>query len=60
MDKTLNECVRSMRIHIGLLKTFWDIVNTIIYLINKGISVLLNCRIPKKVWSDKKGKLFFF
>ena len=35
MNRTLNECVRSMRLHVGLPKTFWaDAVNTAAYPIN--------------------------
>ena len=34
MNKTLNECARSMRLHAGLPKTFWtDAVSTAAYLI---------------------------
>ena len=29
MNRTLNECARSMRLYAGLLKTFWaDVVST--------------------------------
>ena len=35
MNKTLNECARSMRLHAGLPKTFWaDAVSIAAYLIN--------------------------
>ena len=35
MNKTLNERARSMRLHAGLLKTFWvNAVKTVAYLIN--------------------------
>ena len=37
MNKTLNECARSMRLHIGLSKTSWiDAISTAAYLINRG------------------------
>ena len=40
MNKTLNECARSMRLHAGLPKTFWaDAVSITAYLINRGPSV---------------------
>ena len=40
MNRTLNERVRSMRLHAGLPKTFWaDAVSTVAYLINRGLSV---------------------
>ena len=35
INRTLNEHARSMRLHAGLLKTFWaDAVSTAAYLIN--------------------------
>ena len=35
MNRTLNECARNMRLHAGLLKTFWtDAVSTTTHLIN--------------------------
>ena len=35
MNRTFNECARSMRLHVGLPKTFWaDAVSTAAYLIN--------------------------
>ena len=35
MNRTLNECARSMRLHAGLPKTFWaDTISTATYLIN--------------------------
>ena len=35
MNRTLNECLRSMRLHAGLPKTFWaDAVSIAAYLIN--------------------------
>ena len=46
MNMTILERARCMQIHIGLLKQFWtDAVNTIVYLINKGLLVSLNCEI---------------
>ena len=49
-----------MRIHVGLLKTFWvDAINIVTYLINRGSSIPLDCRIPKEVWSSKKINLSF-
>ena len=53
MNMTLIKCARSMRIHVGLLKTFLaDAVNT--YLINRDLSIPLDCRISEEVWSSKK------
>ena len=60
MNMTLNERVRSMRVHVGLLKTFWaDAVNTTGYLITRGLSVRLDCRISEEVQSGKKVNLSF-
>ena len=60
MNMTLNERARSMRIHVGLLKTFWaDAVNATGYLINRGLSVPLDCRISEEVWRGKNVNLSF-
>jgi len=57
MNRTLNECARSMRLHARLPKTFWaDAVSTIAYLINRGPSVPMEFRITKEVWSGKEVK----
>jgi transposase InsO family protein len=43
MNRTLNEHARSMRLHVGLPKTFKaDAVSTVAYLINQGPSVPLS------------------
>ena len=50
MNKTLNECTRSMRLYAGLLKIFWaDIVSTVAYLINRGPLVPMVFRLLEKV-----------
>ncbi|RVW49829.1 Retrovirus-related Pol polyprotein from transposon TNT 1-94 [Vitis vinifera] len=50
MNRILNERARSMRLHTGLPKTFWaDAVSTVVYLINRGLSVPMEFRLPKKV-----------
>ena len=50
MNMTLNERARSMRLHAGLPKMFWaDAVNTAAYLINRGPSAPLDCKIPEEV-----------
>ena len=57
MNKTLNERARSMRLHAGLPKTFWaDAVSTAAYLINRGLSVPMEFRLPEEVWSGKEVK----
>ncbi|KAL6333534.1 hypothetical protein AAG906_028719 [Vitis piasezkii] len=49
MNRTLNECARSMRLHVGLPKTFWaDVVSTTAYLINRGPSVPMEFRLPEE------------
>ncbi|RVX02202.1 Retrovirus-related Pol polyprotein from transposon TNT 1-94 [Vitis vinifera] len=50
MNRTLNERARSMRLHVGLPKTFWaDAVSTAAYLINRGPSVPMEFRLPEEV-----------
>ena len=50
MNRSLNERARSMRLHAGLLKTFWaDAVSTVAYLINRGPSVPMEFRLPEEV-----------
>ena len=57
MNRTLNECARSMRIHCGLPKTLWaDAVSTVAYLINRGPSVPLGFKILEEVWIRKELK----
>jgi len=58
MNMTILERARSIRIHTGLLKHFWaDVVNTVMYLINRGPSVTLNCGIPEEAWTGKEVNL---
>lgn len=60
MNRTLNERARSMRLHAGLPEIFWaDAVSTAAYLINRGPSVPLDCRIPEEVWSGKEVNLSY-
>ena len=57
INRTLNERARSMRLHVGLLKTFWaNVISTVAYLINRGPSVPMEFRLPKEVWSGKEVK----
>ena len=50
MNKTLNECARSMRLHVGLPKLFWaDTISTAAYLINQGPSVPMVFRLLEEV-----------
>jgi hypothetical protein len=51
---TIMERARSMRFHAGLTLQFWvDIVDTIIYLINKGPSIYLDGGILEEAWTCK-------
>ena len=57
INRTLNERARSMRLHVGLLKTLWaNVISTVAYLINRGPSVPMEFRLPKEVWSSKEVK----
>ena len=50
MNKTRNECARSMRLHARLPKTFWaNVVSTATYLINRGPSVPMEFRLLEEV-----------
>ncbi|GJY31667.1 retrovirus-related pol polyprotein from transposon TNT 1-94 [Tanacetum coccineum] len=58
MNQTLNGRAKSMRLHLGLQKMFWeDSVNTVAYLINRGPSVPLGFKIPKEEWQGKEVSL---
>ncbi|KAE8695397.1 Pathoproteinsis-related thaumatin superfamily protein [Hibiscus syriacus] len=60
MNRTLNECARSMRIHPSLPKLLWaEAINTSAYLINRGPSVPLDGGIPEEVWSKKEINLSY-
>ena len=51
------ECTKSMRLHVGLPLNMWvEVINTIVYLINRGPSNPLGCGIPKEAWTSKKLK----
>ena len=57
MNRTLNECARSMRLHARLLKRFWaDAVSTTAYLINQEPSVPMEFKLLEEVWSGKEVK----
>lgn len=58
MNRILNERAKSMRLHAGLLKTFWaDAVSTTTYLINRGPSVSLGFKIHEEEWQEKEVNL---
>jgi hypothetical protein len=55
------ECARSMRLHVGLPLQFRsDVVDTVVYLINRGPSSSLDGRILEEEWIGKKVNYFFF
>ena len=46
-----------MRLHVALPKTLWaDVVSIAAYLINRGLLVPMEFKIPKEVWSCKEVK----
>lgn len=49
---------RNLRLHVGLPKQFWaESINTMVYLINRSQSVLLNEGLLEKTWSEKMVSL---
>jgi hypothetical protein len=59
MNMTIMECVRSRRLHVGFPLQFWeDVVDIVVYLINKGPSIYLDSGIPDKEWIGKKVNIF--
>ena len=60
MNRTIIEHARSMRLHIGLPLHMWvEVVNTIVYLINRGPSTPLGCGILEESWTSKKVSYYF-
>ena len=60
MNKTIMEHARSMRFHARLTLQFWVyVVDTTIYLINRGPSSDLNGGIPEEAWIGKKVNYSF-
>ena len=60
MNRTIMDCARSMRLHVGLALYMWEeVFNTIVYLINRGPSTPLGCGIPKEAWTGKKVSYSF-
>ena len=54
MNGTIMEHARCMRLHVGFPLQFWaDVVDTVVYLINKGPSSYLDGGIPKDAWIGK-------
>jgi hypothetical protein len=60
MNRTIMEHARSMRLHAGFPLQFWvDVVDIVVYLINKGPSSSLDGRIPEEEWTGKKVNYSF-
>ena len=59
-DENTCNCIWSMRLHVGLSLHFWtEVVNTAIYLINRGPSTPLDGGIPQEAWTGKKVNYSF-
>ena len=60
MNKTIMERARCMRLHARLPLQFWaDVVNTVVYLINREPSSALDGGIPEEAWTSKQVKYSF-
>jgi hypothetical protein len=60
MNRTIMERARSMRLHAGFPLQLWvDAVDTVVYLINRGPSSSLDCRILEEEWTGKKVNYSF-
>ena len=60
MNITMMERARCMRLHAGLpLQFLDDVVDTVVYLINKGSSSTLDDGIPEEAWTGKEVNYSF-
>ena len=60
MNRTIMERARSMRLHVDLPLQFWvDVVDIVVYLINRGTSRYLDGGIPEDAWTGKRVNYFF-
>ena len=54
MNRTIMEHGRCMRLHARFPLQFWaDVVNTTVYLINRGPSSALDGGIPEEAWTGE-------
>jgi hypothetical protein len=54
------EHARSMRLHAGLTLQLWvDVVDIVVYLINRGPLSSLDGRIPEEAWTKKNVNYSF-
>ena len=55
MNRMIMERAKCMRFHAGFPLQFWvDVVNTIVFLINRGPSSALDGGIPEEAWTRKR------
>ena len=60
MNRPIMEHARCMRLHVELPLQFWaDVVNIVVYLINRGPSSALDGGIPEEAWTGKHVKYSF-
>jgi transposase InsO family protein len=60
MNNDIMEHERSMRLHAGFSLQFWvNVVDIVVYLINKGPSSSLDGGIPEEEWTCKKVNYSF-
>jgi Integrase core domain/GAG-pre-integrase domain len=58
MNITITERARRMLLNAGLPKHFWaEAVNTAAYLINRGPSTAIDCKLHEEIWTGKEVKL---
>ena len=54
MNRTIMERARNMRLHVGFPLQFWvDVVDIVVYLINRGPSSSLDDGIPEEAWKGR-------
>ena len=54
MNRTIMECARCMRLHAGFPLQFWvDVVDIVVYLINRGFLIILDGEITQEAWTGK-------
>jgi hypothetical protein len=61
MNRKIMEHARSMRLHVSFPLQLWEnVVDIVVYLINRGPSISLYGIIIKEDWTGKMGNYFFF
>jgi hypothetical protein len=60
MNMKIMERARSMRLHTSFPLQFWaDVVDIVVFLINRGPSIYLDGRILEEEWTGKKVNYYF-